>query len=375
MKYKYLCVVAALPFLGLSFKAWAAADVLYGSVAPTFHQNVQTLNSKMVSEFASTQANLLNAIQENTRQLQSALSVSIAQSSAGTTQVIDARKRAGQALATAYQAIEMQDKVIDTVLNYGSTGQGYNTCKVLVSNATLSKGKEVSRQTAAKMVNETSTGTGRVVHDLNQVQKETVQKHRELFCTQAEASLGLCTVSKLAGGDTNAALLFQPAKPNSLEAEARRTLRGNILGSPDVALNAVNGMTPRGQQYLFALNRKTALQAFPAYSLAAIDAANLQTIKNEAGELRSPNQMIDETIGRYYGTDEAKKFQATMMNQSARGLLVELARQRGAAIWLLNEDYERGLRLEGNLASLLLISAEESNSKMRDSYRTMAGRS
>lgn len=127
MKYKYLCVVAALPFLGLSFKAWAAADVLYGSVAPTFHQNVQTLNSKMVSEFASTQANLLNAIQENTRQLQSALSVSIAQSSAGTTQVIDARKRAGQALATAYQAIEMQDKVIDTVLNYGSTGQGYNT--------------------------------------------------------------------------------------------------------------------------------------------------------------------------------------------------------------------------------------------------------
>ncbi|WP_228201062.1 hypothetical protein [Acinetobacter sp. FDAARGOS_559] len=68
----------------------------------------------MVSEFASTQANLLNAIQENTRQLQSALSVSIAQSSAGTTQVIDARKRAGQALATAYQAIEMQDKVIDT---------------------------------------------------------------------------------------------------------------------------------------------------------------------------------------------------------------------------------------------------------------------
>ncbi|WP_228267470.1 hypothetical protein [Acinetobacter baumannii] len=105
-------------------------------------------------------------------------------------------------------------------------------------------------------------------------------------------------------------------------------------------------MTPRGQQYLFALNRKTALQAFPAYSLAAIDAANLQTIKNEAGELRSPNQMIDETIGRYYGTDEAKKFQATMMNQSARGLLVELARQRGAAIWLLNEDYERGLRLK-----------------------------
>ena len=203
---------------------------------------------------------------------------------------------------------------------------------ILVGNATLSNGKNESQKLAAKMVNNTSTGTGRLVHDINQVNKETIQRHRELFCTAEEAAKGLCTVSKLAGGDTNAALLFQPAKTNSLEAEARRSLRGNILGAPDVALNSVNGMTPRGQQYLFALNRKTALQAFPAYSLASIDAANLQTIKNENGELRSPNQMIDDVIGRCYGTEEAKKWQATMMNQSTRGLLVEMARQKGANI-------------------------------------------
>ncbi|MDC5278318.1 hypothetical protein OHW85_22550, partial [Acinetobacter baumannii] len=119
----------------ISGSVLAAADVLYVTVAPQFHSNVQALNAKMTTNFASTQANLLRAIQENTRQLQSALAVSIQQSSAGTTQIIEARKTAGQALATAYQAVEMQDKVIDTVLNYGSTGQGYNTCKVLVSNA------------------------------------------------------------------------------------------------------------------------------------------------------------------------------------------------------------------------------------------------
>ena len=64
-----------------------------------------------------------------------------------------------------------------------------------------------------------------------------------------------------------------------------------------------------------------------------------------------------------------------MMNQSTRGLLVEMARQKGANIWLLNEDYERGLRLEGNLASLLLISADEANSKTKKSYQSIAGRS
>lgn len=361
----------AIPF----YEANANANLQYEVVSPQFQSQVQTLSATMTTNFATTQANLLYAIQENTRQISSAISVAVTQSSAGATQVIDARKNAAQGLATAIQAIGQQDKIIDTVLSYGSTGQGYNTCKVLVGNATLSNGKNESQKLAAKMVNNTSTGTGRLVHDINQVNKETIQRHRELFCTAEEASKGLCTVSKLAGGDTNAALLFQPAKTNSLEAEARRSLRGNILGAPDVALNSVNGMTPRGQQYLFALNRKTALQAFPAYSLASIDAANLQTIKNENGEMRSPNQMVDDAIGRYYGTEEAKKWQATMMNQSTRGLLVEMARQKGASIWLLNEDYERGLRLEGNLASLLLISSDEANSKTKKSYQSIAGRS
>jgi hypothetical protein len=87
-------------------------------------------------------------------------------------------------LATAIQAIGQQDKIIDTVLSYGSTGQGYNTCKVLVGNATLSNGKNESQKLAAKMVNNTSTGTGRLVHDINQVNKETIQRHRELFVQQ-----------------------------------------------------------------------------------------------------------------------------------------------------------------------------------------------
>ena len=371
-KLNKLFIFISFPFI--SFEIFANANVQFEIAQPQFQAQVQTLNATMATNFATTQANLLYAIQENTRQITSAISVSVTQSSAGATQVIDARKTAAQGLATAIQAIGQQDKIIDTVLNYGSTGQGYNTCKVLVSNATLSQGKTESQKLAAKMVNNTSTGTGRLVHDINQVQKETIQRHRELFCTQDEASKGLCTISKLAGGDTNGALLFHPVAVNSLEAEARRSLRGNILGAPDVALNNVSGMTPRGQQYLFSLNRKTALQAFPAYSLASIDAANLQTIKNEKGELRSPNQMIDDVIGRYYGTDEAKSWQATMMNQSTRGLMVELARQKGANIWLLNEDYERGLRVEGNLAALLLISAEEANGMTKKSYQSIAGR-
>lgn len=374
---KLLLKISPLVLLGLSATGQlnAASDVLYATVAPSFQTHVQTLSGTMTANFAATQANLLTGIQNNTRQITSAISVAVTQSSAGATQIIDARKNAAQGLSTAIQAVSQQDRIIDTVLAYGSTGQGYNPCKVLIGNVSLSKGQQDSRNTAAKMVNNTSTGTGRLVRDINQVNKETVQRHRELFCTEDEANKGLCTVSKLAGGDTNGALLFQPAAINSLEAEARKSLRGNILGSPDIGLNNVSGMTPQGQQYLFTLNRKTALQAFPAYSLASIDAANLQTIKSDSGVMKSPNQMIDESIGRYYGTDEAKKWQATMMNQSTRGLMVELAKQKGAAIWLLNEDYERGLRLEGNLASLLLISADEASKITKKSYQSVAGRS
>ncbi|WP_173912983.1 hypothetical protein [Acinetobacter sp. Marseille-Q1618] len=370
-KIKLLAILCSSLFIA---NVNATSDVLYATVSPYFFAQVQAFNTQMSTDFATTQASLINSIQTNTRDITSAIGVTVTQSSAGATQVIEARKTAAQALSTAFQAIQQQDKVIDTVLDYGSTGQGYNTCNVMLGNSTLSKGSEESQKLAAKLVNNTSTGTGRLATNSDQVQKETIQRHRELFCTSEESKMGLCTESKLAGGDTNGALLFQPVALNSLEAEARRSLRGNILGAPDVAVSSSKGMTPRGQQFLFQLNRKTALQAFPAYSLASIDAANLQTIKNDKGEMRSPNQMINDVIGRYYGSEEAKKWQATMLNQSTRGLLVEMARQKGANIWLLNEDYERGLRMEGNLASLLLISTEESKSGLGANYRSLVGR-
>ena len=114
----------AIPF----YEANANANLQYEVVSPQFQSQVQTLSATMTTNFATTQANLLYAIQENTRQISSAISVAVTQSSAGATQVIDARKNAAQGLATAIQAIGQQDKIIDTVLSYGSTGQGYNTC-------------------------------------------------------------------------------------------------------------------------------------------------------------------------------------------------------------------------------------------------------
>ena len=54
-------------------------------------------------------------------------------------------------------------------------------------------------------------GTGRLVHDINQVNKETIQLVVIVnFLYSRRSCKGLCTVKvKLAGGDTNAALLFQ----------------------------------------------------------------------------------------------------------------------------------------------------------------------
>jgi hypothetical protein len=78
----------AIPF----YEANANANLQYEVVSPQFQSQVQTLSATMTTNFATTQANLLYAIQENTRQISSAISVAVTQSSAGATQVIDARK-------------------------------------------------------------------------------------------------------------------------------------------------------------------------------------------------------------------------------------------------------------------------------------------
>ena len=160
------------------------------------------------------------------------------------------------------------------------------------------------------------------------------------------------------GLDTNAAVLFSSAKAGTKVAAAKAAVRENILGTPNIAIPANMGQTAQGQAYLYNSNRKSALSAFPAYSLAHAESMSEKRddLKDSNGNPMSPNDLIFATVSRYYGSDEAKQWAKTMADQVPRGLLVELAKMEGVGAWMDNQEYETNNRIIGNLGSMTVIA-------------------
>ncbi len=135
-------------------------------------------------------------------------------------------------------------------------------------------------------------------------------------------------------------------------------MRENILGTPDKSLSNRNGTySSWSQDYLQATNQKTALLAMPAYSLAVIDAQNTKSFKDIDGKMVSANDLIDQTIARYYGGPEAKKWQMAMAMQDPCGLLKEANIINGVSVYLDLQTYKQSLREEGLLSALLLAKS------------------
>ena len=106
--------------------------------------------------------------------------------------------------------------------------------------------------------------------------------------------------------------------------------------------------------------------AFPAYSLAIIEAQNLKQFADEKGDLKSANDILEKTVARYYGGQEALEWQKSMITQEPRGLLVEAARIEGLEVWMDQQSYEQSLRMEGLLATLVLATAEPFKQKTKE---------
>ena len=124
---------------------------------------------------------------------------------------------------------------------------------------------------------------------------------------------------------------------------------------------------------MYNTNRKTALAAFPAYSLAHLQAMTevRDDLKDAQGKSVSPQEMLFNTIARYYGTEESVEWQKSMMQQRPRGLLVELAKIEGLAAYM---DYQRHLtnqRMGGNLAALALAETIPMEDRMIEQHRRM----
>lgn len=311
--------------------------------------------SKMAASIGTFSATTVSNITYNMNSQLSAIKVATAQISQSSQNLAEVQTRASQKLATARQTIRLQDETLKVMRKYGAaSGQGYKACYVVQENKGLDQAQEHTAVIAATKEAETLTAIT-VKGDLNATIYNKLKLSEAEFCASGNPN---CTPSTMPGADVNGALLFVPANEGSKEQLARNLFRTNVLGVQLEGLKTqAQIQSPMGQKSYFESNRQSALLSPAAYSLAYIDAQNTRTIERD-GKKYSANELIDQTVSRYYGGASAKEWQASMITQEPRGLLVESARLGGLSVWLDNHMYQQNLRKEANLASILISMAD-----------------
>lgn len=335
------------------FAEWATVGLM--TITQEMSTQIPAHSTKTVANINTTSATLKTNIDLTTDRLTEALKVAVKQRALTSNQIQDSNTRNTQTTATAIQGVLQSIKMKERFMAFSpETGQGFRSCEVLAENQNAAAANSSTERTASSMSTQTTQVGGKLVGSQTDIIKQRLEVHKKEFCTVSEAQAGQCDLSKLPGGDTNASLLFTPAAPGSKEALARHYVRENILGTPSKALTSSAARTPAGQDYLMATNQKSALLAMPAYSLAVIDAQNTQSFKDIDGKMVSANELIDKTVGRYYGGEDAKKWQTSMAIQDQRGLLKESNIISGVSAYLGLQTYKQSLREEALLSSLLL---------------------
>lgn len=335
--------------------------------------------NQLIPQHAQDQANNINktsqALSQNidasTEALTAALKVAIKQKALASNQIVESNTRNTQTIASALQSLIQFNRMKDASWAYGAnTGQGFKSCEVLAENQNTASAAKQTQINAADIATKTSQTGGKLVGSQEEVINERLTVHQKEFCTVSEAQAGICTLSKIPGGDTNAGLLFVPVEENSKASLARHYVRENILGVPDKALSSGAARTPAAQDYLVATNQKSAILAMPAYSLATIDAQNTRSFKDKDGKMVSANELMDQTIARYYGGAEAQNWQKSMAMQDPRGLLKESNIIGGVTVYLSFQNYKQSLREEALLSSLLLAKSIPVKQDLKSKYQS-----
>nr|WP_253341023.1 hypothetical protein [Neisseria sp. HSC-16F19] len=360
-----------IAILGIALVPSAAMAALYG-----FGPAEAWTGAQLTQQAAEVSGNIISwgegfatQMENHFEQTISAIAVATKQESVAANLIASNNVKASQQLVNAVAAQQKSDKIAEVVANYSpSTGQGHKTCTVIQKNKSLDKAFESSHVAAQLYVGQLDNAPGRLVDSSIDAMNQRYKNHLADFCTDAEAAAGLCQKSKLPGGDTNAALLFAPAKPGSLEDKAQLAYIQNVLGPPDSKVSKAAGSSAAGQDYFLAKARKDVMLSIPAYSLARIKAANTVT---DAG--MSPNQMLEKRTNDYFGSDEAKEWSKTLAVQAPRGLMVETLKVGGLQTWLDFQQLQQTQRINANLAALLITGNDSEKAKADSAFNNVRG--
>lgn len=340
----------------------------------TVERNLKTLNQNIKGEIKKYEEGYIKNIQTNTEKIVEAVRVATAQEALSSAQIGKADKNAKQVLVNALLADMQTEAALDAMLRFSPTmGQGYAACTVLAKNSQIAQVMDTVQDQAAVKVDEIDSSPNAMSNSSADALNRRMAVHNENFCTDAEGKQGSCKPASEAmqGADSNAATLLVSAPANSEVARAKQAVRQNILGSPTVAIPSSVASTASGQAYLYSVNHKTALSAFPAYSLAYLESMSevREDVKDADGNPQSPNDMLFNTVARYYGGKDSGEWQASMISQQPRGLLVELAKMEGLGAWMDYQEYLAMQRMEGNLAAMTLTAAIPMEQRLNKQYQ------
>lgn len=348
-----LGIAAASPLL-LGVYGWN-----HSSTQNAVGEGLADLDTAVISDVTQKSLGFTKTITDSTSLLNEAIKNTVRQEAVSATQLSVADKRAKQIEVAALEAQLISNDMIDVQLDYGAkTGQGHNVCQVLSENKQLDAAFSTATNQTKSKVTQLDNGPGQLVQSEEEALRARNDVHAK-FCSAEEKASGRCdAVSQVAGADSNANVLLVSSKPGTVISQAKAAVRQNILGKPDLAIPTSVGQTVTGQAYLSQLNRKTALSAFPAYSLAYLDSMSTvrPDLKTKEGIEQSPNDVLFNTVTRYYGGADADEWQKSMIAQQPRGMLVELAKMEGLGAWMDHQEFLANQRLEGNIAAMTLTT-------------------
>lgn len=371
MKFLNKSVVLA-GCMSISLAAIAAVGWNPVVTQQTFTAQEQASKAAITGQVSGMSTLYTTTLNANTSKLVEAIRLATSQEALSTTQIANADKNAKQVFASALLADQQAEEQLNAFMNFNSaTGQGYAACKVYAENSQLSQVMATVGDQAGGKVNELDNSPGVIVKDKVSNNESRQAIHNDNFCTPEEEKANTCTVKHngaVAGADSDANTLFVSSKAGSTISFAKTAVRQNILGSPVESIPISSAKSALGQGYLLSTNHKTALAAFPAYSLAYIESMSeiRDDVKDAKGNPMSPNDMLFNTVARYYGGADSVDWQKSMMQQQPRGLFVELNKLEGLSLWVDFEELQTNQRLEGNLAALTLVSALPMEKKLND---------
>lgn len=335
----------ALSFLaGSAGVAWASCGGTEGLVVAAVGQGA----SMLVSEINSAATSLTELDDLQTEYLLSAIRVATKQIQTSGDKSAATAIQAEQAAAAFSKELADKELVDKVIVDYMS--QGFVPCEVSTATRNLARAELQAKGAVPNLVRTEIEATGGRYADPVAAVRAREERHRSLFCTQAEVDAGICSsVGRIPGGDMNAAMLFSTDTSTDARA-AKNAVINNLVGLPDAPIPQGVATTPEAQAYVLAKKRKDAFLAWPAYSLKAIQTDNETVVP-----------VLNERVGMYFGTAKAAEWAKSQASQAPRGLLIDMVKIAGLALKIQERRLWQNLRTEANLAVLVELENEARN--------------